>query len=142
MNQSHRFAFWITPFSSVAAAMIVLTFSIPVIGQTPEKEAYKHGRLEAEKELKEGRATVYIYGLTSLFENLDQETGLLYSGFGCDVDESIRQRVKGHNDAIEAWIKAHGNPPNSFKPWEKEIFDPPGFFKTLLKNRETGAIER
>src|SRR4029079_8397779 len=34
---------------------------------------------------------------------------------------------------IEAYIKEHGLPANSFKRWEKELFDLRGFFESQVK---------
>ena len=97
-------------------------------------DPYDRGRFEAVWELAEGRPTIYAYGTTIPFENLNRWTGLRYSFIaGCEIDAAIEARAEGHNDVINAWIKAHGDPPNSFKRWEKEIFDPSGYFKTRLK---------
>lgn len=93
--------------------------------QSKEYQAgYKQGRAEADRELERQEATIYTAGLPEKpgEENLDQETGLLYSNFGCVVDNELLGRIAGHNDRIKESIQLHGLPKNSFKPWEKELF--------------------
>jgi hypothetical protein len=36
--------------------------------------------------------------------------------------------VQGHNDRVAQYIRWHGLPRNTLKPWEKELFNPRGFF--------------
>lgn len=87
------------------------------------RAAYKEGRAEADRQLKDQSPTIDGAGLAeSLFENLDRETGLPYRNFGCVVDARIEGRIDGHNDRINESIKANGLPKGSFKPWEKELF--------------------
>ena len=92
--------------------------------------AYKQGQDEAHKELKGERATIYTFGLRSLFEHLDRDTGLPYEVIaGCEVDDEILGRAAGHNDRVLEQIKKDGPPGYSFKRWEKELFDLKGFYE-------------
>src|SRR5579864_3437271 len=76
--------------------------------------AYKKARAEADRELKEGRASIYIYGLlrrSLLAPQLDEETRLpLERIAGCDWNAEIADRADGHNDRIKEYIKKHGLP--------------------------------
>jgi hypothetical protein len=102
--------------------------------------AYEQGRAEADRELNNQSATIYTYGHGDLFENLDRETGLPYSGFGCVVDDKILGRVDGHNDRIMEHIKAHGLPKGSFKPWEKELFGLKDYFESRRKRDKPEVV--
>jgi hypothetical protein len=85
-------------------------------------------------ELEQGRATLYVYGLRRGGDNLDRETGLPYEPIaGCVVDDTILGRANGHNARIKESIAAHGLPANSFKRWEKDLFDLKGYVETHLK---------
>ncbi len=97
--------------------------------QSPEYHAgYEKGRKEADAELAAGGATMYAFGL--LHDSLDRETGLLYKAIaGCVVDDQIRGRASGHNDRIAESIKEDGLPRNSFKRWEKELYNLEGTFQ-------------
>jgi hypothetical protein len=80
------------------------------------RNGYKQGVAEAEKELKEGRPTLYLSGLQMSLEHLDKETGLPYRVIaGCVVDDGIVGREQGHDETIREHIKAHGLPASSFK---------------------------
>jgi len=106
------------------------------------KEAHKKGVEAAEAELKEGRATLYTYGLRMGFENLDRKTGLPYKTIaGCVVDSQIMGRASGHNDRISAYINTHGLPPNSFKEHEGALFDLKGFFDRESKAQEPSRLK-
>jgi hypothetical protein len=115
---------------------------LPLIS-TPEAKAsfraeflagFGKGREEAEHQLKEGRATIYVSGLWEPYEWLDRETGLRREGIaGCVVNAEISGRQAGHNEGVRAYIKDHGPPPNSFKRWEGELFDMNGFFEVHRK---------
>ncbi|MDB5350116.1 MAG: hypothetical protein JWN86_1363 [Planctomycetota bacterium] len=102
--------------------------------------AYKQGQDEADKELKDDRATIYTFGLRSLFEHLDRDTGLPYEGIaGCEVDDEILGRAAGHNDRMLEHIKKNGPPGYSFKRWEKELFDLKGFYEPQSRD---GKVHR
>ena len=89
---------------------------------------------EADRELEQGRATLYTYGLRLGGDNLDRETGLPFEPIAaCVVDDSIFGRADGHNARIKEHIAAHGLPANSFKRWEKEILDLKGYVATRLE---------
>jgi len=94
---------------------------------------YKIGAAEADIELNEGTATVYAYGLRDLLEFLNRETGLPYQFVaGCVVNREIEARTAGHNDRIRKYIAERGLPRNSFKRWDKELFDLNGYYKARL----------
>jgi hypothetical protein len=97
----------------------------------------KAGVAEAEKELKEGKATLYTYGLRDRdgIEDLDRKTGLPFEAIaGCVVYDKLLGRAAGHNRRIAKYIEEHGLPSNSFKRWEKELFDLESYF---AKRRKT-----
>ena len=97
--------------------------------------AYKTGATEADKELKAGEATLYVFGLRRGREFLDRETGLPCSMIaGCVVDSTICGRGAGHNDRIRKFIAERGLPSNSFRRWEKDLFDLGGYY---LKRSKT-----
>jgi hypothetical protein len=60
---------------------------------------------------------------------IDRETGLYHVGFGCVIDDEIIGRVEGHNARIAEYVRDHGPPKNSFKPWEKELFELKEYFE-------------
>lgn len=85
---------------------------------------------EAEREIAEGRMTIYTSGLSFSIENLDRSTGLRYKSVGgCVIDDQILGRTVGHNAIIRGHLRAFGIPPCSFKPWEDEIFELAGQFR-------------
>ncbi|MFI5458550.1 MAG: hypothetical protein ACHRXM_24215 [Isosphaerales bacterium] len=93
--------------------------------------AYKVGVAEADKELKEGKATIYAYGLREAQEFLNRKTGVPYKVIaGCEVNREILARAAGHNDRIRKYIEERGLPSNSFKRWDKELFDLKGYYET------------
>lgn len=95
---------------------------------------YREGRAEADRELEQGRATLYIYGHRLSFDNLDRETGLPYNAIaGCVIDSGLVGRADGHDDRIKESIAAHGLPANSFKRWEKELCDLKGYVALRLE---------
>ena len=94
------------------------------------KEAYRTGVAEADKRLKAGKATLYIYGLRTSLEFLDRETGIpLEPIAGCVVDNAILGRADGNNNRIKEFIAERGLPSNSFKRWEKDLFDLRGYYE-------------
>jgi hypothetical protein len=103
--------------------------------------AVAKGRAEADAELKSGEASVWTCGLDLklFFEPLDRETGLFYSSFGCVVDNELVGRIKGHNARIAEYVRDHGPPKNSLKPWEKELFGLKEYFDSRCR---TGAPTR
>lgn len=129
--------------------VLFVVLCVPAIGQVPanllcpkETEAYKaavaKGRAEAEAELKSGEASIWTYGHPGerLFSPLDPETGLLFSSFGCVIDDELVGRVKGHNARIAEYIRDHGPPPNSFKPWQKELFGLNEYFENRCRTEQ------
>jgi hypothetical protein len=111
----------------------------PAIAQSKEyRDAFDMGVKEAEKELRNGTATLMIWGLQrGWFEHLDQETGLPKRPIArCVVGAEIFGREVGHNETIRKSITAHGLPSNSFKKWEKELFDLKGFWGRQMKTTQ------
>ncbi len=103
-------------------------------------EAYERGREEAEQELTKESATIYSFGRVDYSDNLDEESGLFYSNLGCRVDDKIKGLFYGYNDRIAEYIKAHGVPRNSFKPWEKELLGLNDYFETRRENEKPGVL--
>jgi hypothetical protein len=105
--------------------------------------AYGKGREEADQELKAGRATIYASGQMNLFEHVDRETGLPYKVIaGCGVDGSSEGREAGHNDRIHAYTGQRGLPPNSFKRWDRELFDLNGHFEFRCRDNSPLRLTR
>ncbi len=95
---------------------------------------YKAGAAEADKDLEEGVAAFYIYGLRRSPEFLDRKTGLPCDVIaGCVVNDTLVGRAAGHNARINEYIVEQGLPSNSFKRWEKELFDLKGYFEKRAK---------
>jgi hypothetical protein len=106
------------------------------IPEDAHTEAIARGRAEAEEELRTGEASIWTYGtpsFTSFFEFLDRETGLYRCSFGCVIDDELVGRVEGHNARIAEYVRDHGPPKNSFKPWEKELFGLKEYFETRCR---------
>ena len=109
----------------------VLVLGNSLIGQENDaqvtkawRDGYKQGVAEAEKELREGHATLYMSGLQDGLEHLDRETGLPFTIVAaCVVDDQTCGRERGHDARIREHIKVHGLPAGSFKKWEKELFE-------------------
>jgi hypothetical protein len=104
------------------------------------RPAYQQGRAEAEAQLKENRAGLYASGPRMTTESTDRQTGLPLEWIGgCAIDPSLLGRTDGHNDRIREAIAAHGPPANSFKRWDKELFDLKGY---CARRRESVAPHR
>ena len=105
---------------------------------TPEYcVASHHGRAEADSQLKEGTARLYAFGAGMTLERVDRETGLPMEWIGgCAIGPALFGRIAGHNDRIQEHIKAHGLPANSFKGWDKELFDLKGYFARRRQSEE------
>jgi hypothetical protein len=129
--------------------VLFVVLSVPAVGQVPadllspeETEAYKaavaKGRAEAEAELKSCGASIWTYGHNPklLFSRLDPETGLLFSSFGCVIDDELVGRVKGHNARIVEYIRDLGPPANSFKRWQKELFGLNEYFERRCRTEK------
>jgi hypothetical protein len=96
---------------------------------------YASGWWEAGRELWRGEATIYDFdgGYTSTvgdFCCFDRDTGLPIHGVGWSygMQRGGCERVHGHNDRIAQYIRWHGLPKNTLKPWEKELFNLANFF--------------
>jgi hypothetical protein len=101
------------------------------------RAAYELGIAEADKEIQEGKATIYTYGLRRHPEFIDRETGLPYEIIaGCVVDRELLARARGHNDTIRKYIEGRGLPNKSFKRWDKELFDLKGYYETRIKTHQ------
>lgn len=116
---------------SIAKAMAlvaVLGFGIgAVVHYQRNSSYYAAGWWEAERELWQGNATIYSGGYRLPFGdfcNFDQDTGLPFRPiYGCVMEEGDLERERGHNDHIAQYVRWHGLPRNTLKPWEKELFD-------------------
>ena len=87
---------------------------------------YAAGWCEAELELWRGEATVYGYGGLVMGEtcNIDLDTGLpVRRRSGCRIRTGDSERVEGHNDHIAQYIRWHGLPQNTLRPWVLELFN-------------------
>jgi hypothetical protein len=104
---------------------------------------YDSGWWEAERELWRGDAT--IYGSAGLRRgdlcDVDQDTGLPVQSPGCVADLSYDERMKGHNDHIAQFIRWHGLPKNTLKPWEDELFNLAHFFDDNSKIEVPGHLD-
>jgi hypothetical protein len=92
--------------------------------------SYAAGWWEAERELWRGNATVYYFSMGCVWPgdvcNLDLHTGLPVRIILIDLSD--RDRLRGHNDHIQQYIRWHGLPGNTFKPWEAQLFGLRRFF--------------
>jgi hypothetical protein len=87
---------------------------------------YAAGWWSAERELWQGTATVYELGglLCGDVCNMDEDTGLpIYRVCACVIGKGDFERVQGHNHHIEEYIRLHGLPGNTLKPWKEVLFD-------------------
>jgi hypothetical protein len=101
--------------------------------------SYQQGVAEANAELERGAATLYTYGLRRELSLFDRKTGLpLLAIAGCMVSEHTLCRAQGHNDTINRYIAQRGLPPNSFKPWEWELYHLKKYYALRMKT-ETPA---
>ena len=91
---------------------------------------YDAGWWEAERELWRGEAKLYASAGLRKGDlcNIDQDTGLPLDHPGCMGDVSYDEWMAGHNDHIAQYIRRHGLPKNTFKPWEKDLFNLARFF--------------
>jgi hypothetical protein len=105
---------------------------------------YKAGVAEADKELEEGTATIYEYGTRELaLDFLDRETRLPYEIIaGCTVTQKIKARADGHNDRIRKYIDERGLPGNSFKRWDKELFDLKRYYENRAPTERVHRLTR
>ena len=88
-------------------------------------------------QLRENRATLYVYGAGVVLESIDRPTGLPYEWIGGDaIDARLLGWEAGHNDRIREHVKAHGPPAGSFKQWDKELFDLKGYFALRRQSEE------
>jgi hypothetical protein len=86
---------------------------------------YDSGWWEAECELWRGEATIYGCGGLRRGDicDIDQDTGLPVVWPGC-----VTERMKGHNDHVAQYIRWHGLPKNTLRPWKNELFNLARFF--------------
>jgi hypothetical protein len=87
---------------------------------------YAAGWWDAELELWRGEATIYEVGGFVIGDtcNFDLDTGLpIRWGSGCLIRTGDSERVKGHNDHIAQYVRWHGLPKNTLKPWAQELFN-------------------
>ena len=99
---------------------------------------YAAGWWDAECELWRGEATIYSLGGLRAGDIciIDQETGLpIHWVSGCVIDEGDPERVDGHNAHIQQYIRWHGLPRNTLKPWETELFDLKRYFDDWVRTK-------
>ncbi len=90
---------------------------------------FDRGLAEAEWEIANRRATIYIMGKNSGNDTFDDETGLPTTAIaGCIVDPYIEGRAKGHNDRIMREIEQNGLFNYSWKLFEDELADAKVYF--------------
>jgi hypothetical protein len=100
-------------------------------------KGFRIGVAEAVQQLEARQTTIYVYGLRDLGEFLDRRTGLpLEPIAGCVVDNTSLGRANGHNERIKESISKKGLPGNSFKKWEKELFDLRGYYEERSRNEK------
>ena len=99
---------------------------------------YAAGWWDAEVELWEGTATLREWTLSDPGNicNIDRETGLRLAGSHAMIAGESRTRDTGHDDHIRQYIRWNGLPRNSFKPWERDLFDLKKFFDRRSKSEE------
>ncbi len=114
--------------------------SIPITDLKKHAEGVAKGRAKAEEDLNSNKASIVSYGM-SAFDTLDRETGLYRWSFGCVIDDEIEGHVEGYNARVSEFIRDHGLPKNSFKPWEKELFGLADYFEKRSR-REAGPTGR
>jgi hypothetical protein len=98
---------------------------------------YAAGWWDAELELRRGEATIYWVGGLVMGDicNIDPDTGLPMRGrSGCVIRTGDSEWVKGHNDHIAQYIRWHGLPENTLKPWARELFNLYGYFDDRSRN--------
>jgi hypothetical protein len=93
----------------------VLLAAVPCVSCTAQRsrqpagggrffDAYREGVTEATREIREGRPTIHVFGLHPQ-TGRDGETGLPCRAVATDaVDPATIWRVRGHNDAVRAWL--------------------------------------
>ncbi len=99
---------------------------------------YDVGWWEAEREIWRGELTVFRsehcdceHCSSDEGHGVDRVTGLPVKWFwGCQIEAGEQERVHGHNLRVAQYIRWHGLPKNSFKRWEKELFDLANYFDT------------
>jgi hypothetical protein len=87
---------------------------------------YAAGWWDAELELWRGEATIYWVGGLVMGDvcNIDPDTGLgMRARSGCVNRTGDSDWVRGHNDHIAQYIRRHGLPENTLKPWAQELFN-------------------
>ncbi len=97
-----------------------------------DRAYYSAGWWEAEHELWLGEATIYEgFGGCIKFGgdtcSVDRETGLPIKYLASRLQDDL-PRSRGHNDHIAQYIRWHGLPRNTLKPWENELFNLPRYF--------------
>lgn len=121
------------PFSTVGTppaarkthSLIERAGSVPHTERSPEYRAgHDRGVQEADAELQNGKARIYVHGMRSSSDKLDQETGLnIVEIAGCHVDDRIAGHADGHNERIRMLIAERGAPSYSRRRWQHELFN-------------------
>jgi hypothetical protein len=92
---------------------------------------YAGGWWDAGREIWRGEATIYSLGGLIMGDVclVDRDTGLpIRLTTGCVIGPGDRERVHGHNDHIQQYIRWHGLPGNTLKPWLNHLLDLKRFF--------------
>lgn len=91
---------------------------------------YDRGWWEAERELWRGALTIHALGGLRMGDvhDIDEDTGLPMLVGGCGIGEGDIELMEGHNDHVAQYIRWHGLPKNTLKPWEKELFNLARFY--------------
>ena len=97
---------------------------------------YVSGWCDAERALRRGKAVIYkldgLFSVSSVIHCVDRDTGLPVQWFtvpSCGLAYNGEcEWAKGYNDHVAQYVRWHGPPKNSFKPWENELFNLRRFF--------------
>lgn len=92
---------------------------------------YAAGWWDAECELWRGDVTIYSLGGLRMGDscNVDEDTGLPINFVcACVIGKGDRERVLGHNDRVNRYIRSHGLPKNTLNPWRNELFGLKAYF--------------
>ena len=103
------------------------------------KAAYLHGWAEADENLRQGEAQIFVAGPRDHLENVDHETALPVLDLGRELEDATRGRLAGNNNRIVEFIEKHGSPSNSYKRWTRGLFDMAAYF---AEREQAGATVR
>jgi hypothetical protein len=93
---------------------------------------YYSGWSDAEREIWRGHVTLYGIGLYRRdLCDVDEQTGLPIHWRGCAGTEApgYKEWARGHDDHVKQYIRWHGLPKNSLKPWVQDLFHLARYFE-------------